>query len=294
MTGSESGTTLVVLQGGEQMRRTIVTFIVVIVSLVATSPAAVAGGAWIRLTQVDGQPVPTGPSGPPAWAPVGAVVTMQGTFCIGQYPPPSTGSWFAYLSLEGRAPMLLSPVEVTAPVAGADCPFVARTTFTVPDVAAGSYTVQVCNLGCHHGVGDLSGGFFTVASTSLEALLLGRLQQTRVKASRLADRFRRAKADTDHLAVARENLDAARTTLAATQAANDRLVAQRNAALKAREAAEAAIPATARNWKIVASLLAFLMAMTWTVVWVRRRSRVRIRVPDTIEELQSVDHHADR
>jgi len=277
------------------VRRTLVTFIVVMVSLVAAGPAAVAGGAWMRPTQVDGQPVPTDPSGPPAWAPVGAVITMQGTFCTGQLAPPSApGPWFAYLSPEGRAPVLLSPVQITPPAAGADCPFVARTTFRVPDVSPGSYTVQVCNLGCHHGVGDLSGGFFTVASTSLEALLLGQLEQTRVKLSRLADRFRRAKSDTEHLAVARENLDAARTALAAAQAANDRLVAQRDAALKAGQAAEADIRATARNWEIAASLLAIWMAVTWIVVWARRRDTIRIKIPDTIEEIGSAGHPADR
>jgi hypothetical protein len=167
-------------------------------------------------------------------------------------------------------------------------------TFVVPDVAPGFYTAQVCNAGCHNGIGDLIGGSFTVASTGLEALLLGRLDRAQDRANHLADKVRHAEADAARLAETRAELDATRQTLAATQAASSRLEAQRDAALKAREAAVADARATVRTWKITAGLLAFLMLVTWVAVWVRRHNRLRIKVPDTIEGLVSADHPADR
>jgi hypothetical protein len=276
------------------MRRAVVTSMIVMVSLLVASPAALAGGSWMNVTQVNGQSVPPDLPGGSAWAPVGATVTMQGQFCTGALAAPSSpGPWFAYLSTPGTR-TLLGPVEITPPAGGVDCPYVAHTTFVVPDVAPGFYTAQVCNVGCHNGIGDLIGGSFTVASTSLEAVLLGRLDRAQDRANRLADKVRHADAKTARLAETRAELDAARQTLAATQAASDRLVAQRDAALKAREAAVVDASATARTWKVVAGVLAFLMLVTWVAVWVRRRNRLRIKVPDTIEELVSADHPADR
>ncbi len=288
--------TLGVPQGGERVRRMLVTCFVVMASLAAAAPAALAGGSWIDLREVDGQPVSAGPSAGPAWAPAGAVVTMQGAFCDGQLAPVSAGPWFAYLDPPGRSPMLLAPVEVAA-AGGNGCPYLARTTFVVPEVAPGDYVVHVCDQGCHSGVGDLIGGFLTVASTGFEARLLGRLERYELKIDRLTDGIRAEEVDGERLEAAREARDEALVTLAAIEAANDRLTAQRDAALHGREAAEADVRATdreSRNWRIAAYLLALLVAVTWIVAWVRRRDTIRIKVPDTIEEIESADHRADR
>jgi len=136
--------------------------------VLSTSRLAVAGGSWLEGRE---------------HVAVGETITLSGKFSNGQLAPVSAGPWFAYLATNagGRdpvAPLLLGEVDVGP----GGYPWLASTTFTVPDVPAGDYWVHVCDLGCHTGVGDLIGSVIWIGGTPAEALLLHR-------AARLHDRL---------------------------------------------------------------------------------------------------------
>ena len=111
------------------------------------------------------------------YAGVGSTVTMRSEFSDGQQAPVSAGPWYAYITLDTdiggdrTEPMLLGPVHI-ADTGG--YPYVATTTFVVPEVPTGSYWVSVCDLGCSHGVGDLGGGTIVLGATGSEARLFAR------------------------------------------------------------------------------------------------------------------------
>ncbi|HYJ60346.1 MAG TPA: hypothetical protein VE032_02650 [Actinomycetota bacterium] len=259
--------------------------------LLLAAPVAQAGGSTIVVTE-DGGGGP--PASDPDWAPPGSAVTMRGTFSNGSQPPPSEGPWFAYLDRDGRRDVLLARVTVMR-LDGSR--YRARVTFTVPAVARGVYGVAVCDLGCHHGTGDLVGGGLTVASTASEARLVSTLHRVRLRLASLRHAAREGRADRRQLEEAIAARDAARASLDAARASNDRLTSQRDVALDGREAAEAEVRATdleARNWRVAAYLLALITAVTWIVAAVRRHDTVRIRIPDTIEEIDPADDRADR
>jgi hypothetical protein len=70
----------------------------------------------------------------------------------------------------------------------------ARVSFTVPDVAPGGYSVEICDRPCRHSfVGDLIGGWFTVVGSEEEARL-------RPVIDRLKDRLDRTRWDAIHKA----------------------------------------------------------------------------------------------
>jgi len=257
------------------------------------APVAQAGGAWIEVTGVDGEPIaPQSPD--PSWAPVGSTVTMRGVVGPGQQPPPTEGPWFASIDRDGARDIDLGRVAMRR-VNGES--WVATLTFVVPRLRHGAYTIRVCDLGCHHGVGDLVGGGLIVASTSAEARLVQRLALLRDRLSALRGDARRgdaARARLDEVLAAR---DAARVSLDSLRASNQRLTSQRDVALDRRDTAEAEVRSLdreARNWRYAAYVLALVTAVTWTVAAVRRRDTVRIRIPDTIEELDPADDRADR
>ena len=257
--------------------------------LLLAAPVAQAGSSRLDVTSVDGEPRAA------AWAPAGATVTLRGTFSgNGSQLHPSTGSWFAYLERDGRADRLLAPVVVTAQDGSR---FLARVTFTVPAVPRGVYLIEVCDLGCNDGTGDLEPTRLTVAPSASEARLVLALHRLQIRVPSLRDAAREGRADRRQLEEAIAARDAARASLEAARASNDRLTSQRDVALDGREAAEAEVRATeleARNWRVAAYLLALITAVTWIVAAVRRRDTVRIRIPDTIEEIDPADDRADR
>ena len=112
-----------------------------------------------------------------AYAGVGSTVTMRSEFSDGQQAPVRAGPWYAYITPDTdiggdrTEPMLLGPVHI-ADTGG--YPYVATTTFVVPEVPTGSYWVNVCDLGCSHGVGDLDGGTIVLGATGSEAGLFAR------------------------------------------------------------------------------------------------------------------------
>ena len=258
------------------------------------APVAQAGGAWIEVTGVDGEPFAPQAPDDPSWAPVGSTVTMRGVVGPGQQPPPTEGPWFASIDRDGARDIDLGRVAMRR-VNGES--WVATLTFVVPRLRHGAYMIRVCDLGCHHGVGDLVGGGLVVASTSAEARLVQRLALLRDRLSALRGDARRgdaARARLDEVLAAR---DAARVSLDSLRASNQRLTSQRDVALDRRDTAEAEVRSLdreARNWRYAAYVLALVTAVTWTVAAVRRRDTVRIRIPDTIEELDPADDRADR
>jgi MYXO-CTERM domain-containing protein len=124
---------------------------------------AFGGGSWIEFD--------------PGYAMVGQTITMRGAFSDGQLAPVSAGPWYAYLRADpeqtpnGPSDVSLGEVEIRG---DGGYPYVAIVTFTVPAVPSGAYWVDVCDLGCSTGVGDLIGGYLWVGQTMAEARLLKR------------------------------------------------------------------------------------------------------------------------
>lgn len=101
------------------------------------------------------------------------------------------------------------------------------------------------------------------------------------------ERLRRTRAELREVRASNEFLEQA----------NDRLADQRDVALDGRDRAEAGVRALeieSRNWRYAAYALALITAATWLIAVSRRRDTVRIKIPDTIEELERIDDPADR
>lgn len=134
--------------------------------LLAAPTAASGGGSWLELD--DPYVVP------------GEMVTSSGRFSARGSGTGRLweGPWYAYLLAQDR---YLRP----GPIPPAAMPlgqltverldrFLARAsiTFTVPDVPPGDYSISICNDPCTKtGVGDLIGGWMSVAQSEEDALL---------------------------------------------------------------------------------------------------------------------------
>ncbi len=261
------------------MRRRLV-IVGVLGAILAGASPALAGGSWLEVREVDGVGGGTSWDG---WGAPGSIVTMAGDFCHGQGAAPGSATWTAYLRpLEGPGRRVeVGPVTISD-AAGRGCLLLARTTFTVPDVAPGPYWIEVCgDPSCSIGVGDLVGGTVTVASTPLEAELLRARIEDRGLIAHLARARRHLRTDVHRLEevvadlqgsvrAVGEDLDASERRVAAAERANDRLESQVDAA-NAR--------ATRLAWTSVVLLVLLVAART-----VRRR-RARPRIPDTPAEL---------
>jgi hypothetical protein len=116
-----------------------------------------------------------------AYVVTGDVVTGSTEFSArvgGSGAGPQDGPWETYLLpgdrwiRPGRLPsqaIRLAPVSIT----GSGPLRQATVTFTVPDVPAGSYNFAICNVPCTDtALGDLVGGWLTIARTDQEAQLL--------------------------------------------------------------------------------------------------------------------------
>jgi hypothetical protein len=102
---------------------------------------------------------------PRSWARQGYEIRLSGTFCNGSQAPVSAGPWFAYLDPRTGPPALVGPVNI-APNTGNYCQWRLTATLRVPQVAPGAYWIQICDLGCTNGVGDMVGaGPFVVVSS---------------------------------------------------------------------------------------------------------------------------------
>ena len=118
---------------------------------------------------------------------VGESVTGRATFSTNVR---STGRiedrpWHAYLLPSGtwieppRIPAGAIHLGPTAIEDGGDRSAVASITFTVPEVTTGGYFIGMCNVPCSESfVGDLGGGWLTIARTEEGASLLRKLDTT--------------------------------------------------------------------------------------------------------------------
>jgi hypothetical protein len=216
---------------------------------------------------------------PRSWARQGSEIRLSGTFCNGSQAPVSAGPWFAYLDPRTGPRVLVGPVNV-APNTGNYCEWRLSATLRVPQVAPGAYWIQVCDLGCRNGVGDLVGaGPFVVVSTDSprdQALRLEALR-ARVRGSmREQARQERLLGEFGRLLTRAEAETAKLRTLA--DSLRDQLVAERN-------------ERGAWFGAAVASSALVVAALSVLLIWRRRRSR--IHVPDTPAELVE-QAHAER
>lgn len=271
------------------MRRTI-SLLILIAGLLAVTPHASAGGSWISVDPHDSVGAGVDPSGV-GWGGIGATITMRGSFSTGTLGPVSAGTYYAYLYLSeiDDPPVLLGTVSVTP---GKHMPFVARTTFRIPDVPTGRHLIRVCTSGCARGIGDLVGGYLWVGRTPQEARLHAVVDGLR---SELDGQRRRAEARSAEAVALGEQLEAARGSLEvvtaeldAAQARLDLTASQRDVALQ--EALDArAQSAEARDetasWRLATYLILIAVAAGSCLLLIRRRRYVRVRIPDSPQEL---------
>ncbi|MGH2653985.1 MAG: hypothetical protein ACRDHV_06510 [Actinomycetota bacterium] len=112
------------------------------------------------------------------------------------------GPWHAYLIQAGswiEPPSIPEGAIDLGPIAiedQGDGRALASITFTVPDVTTGSYHLGLCNVPCNESyVGDLGGGWLTIARTEEGASLLRSLDRTEGQVHRI--RYRLARRITD-------------------------------------------------------------------------------------------------
>jgi hypothetical protein len=255
--------------------------------LLLFAPAASAGGSWMGVTNING----TGGLSDGAWggwAAPGATITMRGAFCDGQQADPSAGPWTAYIS-SGDSEMLQPLGQVTIDAAmGNGCPYVASVTFMVPETHPGPYYVHVCSDDhCTIGVGDLSGGMFTVATTALEARLLNEnaaLEHSVSHIDRDRDRLR-AREETleGQLQTARARIRAAEAERNDARDERQAVSSERGALASELEAARHS--AEAWRWLAAGSLLTLIVSFGSVAMLAHRKRGKRVAIPDTPEEL---------
>jgi hypothetical protein len=268
------------------MRRALTIAIAALIASLGGSSSALAGGSWLEPREVVGVGGGTGSTWD-GWAAPGAVMTMAGDFCGGQGAPPKAESWTAYLrpAVGGGHRIELAPITISA-AAGNGCSHLATTTFTVPDVVHDIYWVDVCaDPSCERFPGDLMGGWFAIASTSLEAELL----RDRSEQAAAFDQIRRARTRLRE-EVARLEGVVAELELQVTTAAgaSDAAISEAARAAAGSERALARIESEiaseetrAERWRLVAlSLVALVIVAVGTWIVIRRRRR-SVRVPDS-------------
>lgn len=245
--------------------RTVVSALLAAV-LAALATPAMAGGSIANVE-------------PRSWARQGSEIRLSGVFCNGSQAPVSAGPWFAYLDPRTGPAVLAGRVNI-APNTGNYCQWRLTATLRVPQVAPGSYWIQVCDRGCKSGVGDLMGaGWFVVASAesprdqairfeALRARLRVSMRQQARQGQALGElqgSLTRAEAETTKLGTLADSL-------------RDQLAAEQNER-------GAWFGAAAASSALVVAALSVL------TIWRRRRSRVI--VPDTPAELVE-QAHAER
>ena len=207
---------------------------------------------------------------PRSWARQGSEIRLSGTFCDGAQAPVSAGPWFAYLDPQTSPPIPVGRVRIS-PNTGNYCQWRLNATLRVPNVAPGSYWLQVCDRGCTQGVGDLIGaGEFTVVSAGSLRRQALRLQELR---SRLRESTREERRQEQLLAELDDERAAALERSAKLELRVDHLSDQLATERSQRSAWFGVI--------VTSGLVAAVIA----VLAIRRRRRTRIIVPDTPAEL---------
>jgi hypothetical protein len=151
----------------EMLRTRPVAVILLALSPMAVSPAAVSanGGSFFRFERKYFAP--------------GEVVTAQTTFSteVEKSGRIEDGPYHAFLLSSDRwiqppkVPNDAIPIGYITTSSASSGAATARITFTVPQIEPGPYTLTLCNLPCTHAtLGDLAGGWLSIASTKDEAL----------------------------------------------------------------------------------------------------------------------------
>lgn len=267
--------------------------VLVPVMLVLLAAPAVAGGSWLTVDPT--RSVGAGDLGGGVWggwASVGASVVMDGELCLGQgEDPDKLGTWSVFLH-PSDAPedkTLVGTATAESRPGSSSCPWELVARFTVPDVPAGGYVAVACDAACERFPGDLIGGFLEIGPTpalARYAVLVGDLReqvaQQQSTLDQRADKLIRLEREL------RRELRQATAALEQLQERTDLLSSERDAALAQRNAARLAAQGTGDGeapWRTATAVAAGLLLITWLAVWGRRRHSVRIRVPDTVEEL---------
>jgi hypothetical protein len=257
--------------------RRVATFAVAVFLLVVPVGSASAGGSWIDVTHGDRVHFGTWDI---AYASAGSIVTMRGAFSSGQQAAVREGPWYGYLRPDKEGdqqrtePMLLGGVTIE----GDGYPYVARLSFRVPNVPTGYYWVDVCDLGCRQGVGDLVGGTIVLGATDAEArlfargLILGWMHDFDVR--RIADLLKR-RGQLEAAIVEANDVGGAATSRA--RQANDRAA---EAAAQVASVQDSLVTTTRQRdaWRLIGlvSLLLLLVAVAW-IVFLRRRVRTLVQ-----------------
>jgi hypothetical protein len=256
--------------GGHFVRfahRIVVASLLALVVLAALAAQAIAGGTIANVE-------------PRSWARQGSEIRLSGTFCNGSQAPVSAGPWFAYLDPRTGPPVLVGRVNI-APNTGNYCEWRLTATLRVPQVALGRYWLQVCDLGCKNGVGDLMGaGWFVVASSESPRNQAIRFEALR---ARLRDSMREQARQEQSLGEIEGSLTRAEAETLRLGTLADSL---RDQLTDERDERGAWFGGAVASSAIVVAALSFL------VIW-RRRRRSRVLVPDTPAELVE-QAHAER
>jgi hypothetical protein len=243
--------------------------VVAVLTLVPTSPAA-AGGSWLA------------PSGD-AYV-VGDRVAARTPFGSGQLEGKvSDGPFTVYLIPAhrwiprngGATPAWAIPLGQLRIAEGNNYGMVASISFTVPDVPAGAYRLDYCNVPCTiDGIGDLAGaGSFAIGATLAEARLgtaVDKLQRKVESLERRARHVRELRAQLDDADQQAAALDTRNGELAASI---ERLGATIGELREQLRAARATSSASRTGLTIV--LIALLVVTIGFVVMLNRSKRAR-------------------
>lgn len=167
------------------MRRMLVGGTVMLLAMIA-APASMAGGMASLEFEED-------------YVLVGESVTGRATFSsdVRGTGRIENGPWHAYLLPSGtwiEPPRIPAGAIHLGPIAiegGSDRSADASITFTVPEVTTGGYFIGMCNVPCTESfVGDLGGGWLSIARTEEGASLLRKVDHTERQLYRILNRVR--------------------------------------------------------------------------------------------------------
>ncbi len=235
----------------------------------ATAPPAGAGGATFAFDR--------------AWYAPGDMATGRVAFeLVNGLGTVADGPYAAYLlarpgtSLRpGRIPhsaIRLDTVSVARSRASST-QSIARIRFLVPDIASGSYVIEICNAGCETSLGDITFGRIEIFHTRYEAALAYRLERASQRVDAVRSELRRTAERAEALeARAQRAVVALRATarkLAASDARAEALERRLAAVTRPERPSEAAFDTA---WPVVATLGAVVAALA--VLASRRRDGV--------------------
>lgn len=259
------------------MRRRLIAIVFPMALSLAAPSVAQAGGSWLEIDP--DRSVRAGGSGPwDVWGAWGGTVTMRAAGA--DWPH---GTYATYLRLETGGQL----VRVGEAVAGPAEHWVGAmtTTYEIPSVPTGRYVVLVCPLDDPTCSAVQTQGWIVIGETEVIAKLTLEVEQLRSEVAILqgakASRAEKLAATEVSLARLEERIEHLREQIGFAHRDRDR------ASDRAVDAGELATEALtdAWAWRAVALLAIMALAAVLTVGWLRGRHTVRVRIPDSPEEL---------